>query len=124
MSITALLENLAIARSGATYLRYRDKLAKFDLIIIDEMGMRNLTATEAQDLCEIIEERSINKAQWSAPTQAFESHRRSSHVIPASVQRIVVAPKAGRRSFPHVDALDLLLPKPDLARVPVSRARL
>jgi hypothetical protein len=59
MSITALLENLAIARSGATYLRYRDKLAKFDLIIIDEMGMRNLTATEAQDLCEIIEERSI-----------------------------------------------------------------
>jgi DNA replication protein DnaC len=62
MSITRLLENLAIARSGATYLRYRDKLAKFDLIIIDEMGMRNFTATEAQDLCEIIEERSINKS--------------------------------------------------------------
>jgi DNA replication protein DnaC len=35
MNITRLLENLAIARSGATYLRYRDKLAKFDLIIID-----------------------------------------------------------------------------------------
>ena len=31
MSITALLENLAIARSSGTYLRYRDKLAKFDL---------------------------------------------------------------------------------------------
>jgi DNA replication protein DnaC len=62
MSITRLLENLAIARSGATYLRYRDKLARFDLIIIDEMGMRNFTATEAQDLCEIIEERSINKS--------------------------------------------------------------
>jgi DNA replication protein DnaC len=62
MNITRLLENLAIARSGATYLRYRDKLAKFDLIIIDEMGMRNFTATEAQDLCEIIEERSINKS--------------------------------------------------------------
>ena len=27
MSITALLENLTIARSGGTYLRYRDKLA-------------------------------------------------------------------------------------------------
>jgi DNA replication protein DnaC len=62
MNITRLLENLAIARSGATYLRYRDKLAKFDLIIIDEMGMRKFTATEAQDLCEIIEERSVNKS--------------------------------------------------------------
>ena len=62
MSITALQENLAIARSSGTYLRYRGKLAKFDLIIFDEMGMRKFTATEAQDLCEIIEERSINKS--------------------------------------------------------------
>ena len=35
---------------------------KFDLIIFDEMGMRKFTATEAQDLCEIIEERSIDKS--------------------------------------------------------------
>jgi DNA replication protein DnaC len=62
MSITALRENLAIARSSGTYLRYRAKLAKFDLIIFDEMGMRKFTATEAQDLCEIIEERSIDKS--------------------------------------------------------------
>jgi DNA replication protein DnaC len=44
------------------YLRYRDKLAKFDLIIFDEMGSRKLTATEAQDLCEILEERSSTKS--------------------------------------------------------------
>jgi DNA replication protein DnaC len=62
MSITALQENLAIARSSGNYLRYRAKLAKFDLIIFDEMGMRKFTATEAQDLCEIIEERSIDKS--------------------------------------------------------------
>ncbi len=30
--------------------------------IFDEMGMRKFTATEAQDLCEIIEERSIDKS--------------------------------------------------------------
>jgi DNA replication protein DnaC len=40
----------------------QEKLAKFDLIIFDEMGMRKFTATEAQDLCEIIEERSIDKS--------------------------------------------------------------
>ncbi len=62
MSITALQENLAIARSSGSYLRYRAKLAKFDLIIFDEMGMRKFTATEAQDLCEIIEERSVDKS--------------------------------------------------------------
>jgi DNA replication protein DnaC len=62
MSITALQEDLAIARSSGTYLRYRAKLAKFDLIIFDEMGMRKFTATEAQDLCEIIEERSIDRS--------------------------------------------------------------
>lgn len=61
-SITKWLENLHLARSSGTYLRYRDKLAKFDLIIFDEMGSRKLTATEAQDLCEILEERSSNKS--------------------------------------------------------------
>jgi DNA replication protein DnaC len=45
-----------------TYLWYRAKLAKFDLIIFDEMGMRKFTTTEAQDLSEIIEERSIDKS--------------------------------------------------------------
>ncbi len=35
MSITALQENLAIARSSGSYLRYHAKLAKFDLIIVD-----------------------------------------------------------------------------------------
>jgi DNA replication protein DnaC len=61
-SMTKWLENLNLARSSGTYLRYRDKLAKFDLIIFDEMGSRKLTATEAQDLCEILEERSIQKS--------------------------------------------------------------
>jgi DNA replication protein DnaC len=62
MTLTTWLENLALARSSGTYLRYRDKLAKPDLIIFDDMGMRKLSATEAQDLCEILEERSIGKS--------------------------------------------------------------
>lgn len=62
MSVTTWLENLALARSSGTYLRYRDKLAKPDLIIIDDFGMRKLSSTEAQDLCELLEERSISKS--------------------------------------------------------------
>lgn len=49
-------------------MRYRDKRAKFDLIIFDEMGMRKRNAIEAQELCEILEERAINKSI------AFTSH--------------------------------------------------
>ena len=85
MSITALQENLAIARSSGTYLRYRAKLAKFDLIIFDEMAMRKFTATEAQDLCEIIEERSIDKSidrfYFPTPRGPLErSHPRCRHL--------------------------------------------
>ena len=62
MNVTTWLENLALARSGGTYLRYREQLAKPDLLVLDDIGMRKLTATEAQDLCEILEERSIAKS--------------------------------------------------------------
>ncbi len=62
MNVTTWLENLALARSSGTYLRYREKLAKPDLLVLDDIGMRRLTATEAQDLCEILEERSLGKS--------------------------------------------------------------
>ncbi len=52
MTLTTWLENLALARSSGMYLRYRDRLAKPDLVILDDMGMRKLSSTEAQDLCE------------------------------------------------------------------------
>ena len=62
MTFTTWLENLALARSAGTYLKFRDKCAKPDAVILDDFGMRKLTATEAQDLCEILEERSIAKS--------------------------------------------------------------
>jgi DNA replication protein DnaC len=62
MTVTTWLENVALARSSGTYLRYRDKLAKPDILILDDMGMRKMSSLEAQDLCEILEERSINKS--------------------------------------------------------------
>jgi DNA replication protein DnaC len=62
MTFTTWLENLALARSAGTYLKFRDKLAKPDAVILDDFGMRKLTATEAQDLCELLEERSIDRS--------------------------------------------------------------
>jgi len=62
MTLTTWLENLALARSSGAYLRYRDKMTKPDLVIIDDFGLRKLSATEAQDLCELLEERSYSRS--------------------------------------------------------------
>lgn len=62
LTLTTWLENLALARSSGAYLRYRDRLAKPDVVIIDDFGLRKLSAIEAQDLCELLEARSINKS--------------------------------------------------------------
>jgi len=62
MTVTTWLENLQLARSSGSYLKFRDKLARPDILILDDFGMRKLTAMEAQDLCEILEERSIGKS--------------------------------------------------------------
>lgn len=57
MAVTDWLEHLALARSAGTYLKFRDKLVRPDLLVLDNFGMRKLTATEAQDLCEILDAR-------------------------------------------------------------------
>lgn len=62
MDITTWMENLALARSSGAYLKFREKLSRPDLLILDDFGMRKLSAMEAQDLCEILEERSVGKS--------------------------------------------------------------
>lgn len=62
MSVPTLLENQALARSTGAYLKFRDKLIKPDILILDDFGMRKFTTMEAQDLCEILEERSMGKS--------------------------------------------------------------
>jgi len=57
MSITQLNENIMLARSSNSYLRFKEKLDKTQLIIIDDFGLRKLNSLQAQDLCEIIEDR-------------------------------------------------------------------
>ena len=62
LSMSSLIENLLLSRSSSSYLKWRDKLTKPQLLIIDDFGLKKLTATEAHDLCEILEERSLEKS--------------------------------------------------------------
>lgn len=73
MDITTLNENLALARSSGNYLKFKDKITKPELLIIDDFGLRKLSSIEAQDFCEIIEARSINKSTIITTQLPFEN---------------------------------------------------
>ena len=62
MDITTLLENLTLARASNSYLKFKEKISRPELLIFDDFGLRKFSSVEAQDFCEIIEARSINKS--------------------------------------------------------------
>jgi len=62
LSTTTFLEQLMLARTTNSYLKLKERLTKPDLLILDDFGMRKFTAVEAEDLREILEERSYGKA--------------------------------------------------------------
>lgn len=62
MSISNLLEYQMLSRASGTYLKFRDKLIKPDVLILDDFGLRKFSAQEAHDLCELLEERISEKS--------------------------------------------------------------
>jgi DNA replication protein DnaC len=55
--ISVLIEKLIMSRTDNTYLKLRDRLIKFDLLIIDDIGLKKLQPEIVQDLHDILEER-------------------------------------------------------------------
>src|SRR3569833_1228238 len=51
MTFTTWLETLALARSAGTYLKFRDKCAKPDAVILEDFGSLKHTSTSAHSLC-------------------------------------------------------------------------
>ncbi len=62
LSASTFLEQQILARSTLGYLKFKEKLTKPDLLIIDDFGLRKFNPLEAEDLREILEERSYGKA--------------------------------------------------------------
>ena len=61
-SVTHWLEQQANARVLGSYLKFRDKMIRPNLLILDDFGMRKFTALEAEDFRDILEERSYGKS--------------------------------------------------------------
>lgn len=62
MSTTEFLENQALSRQCGSYLKFRERLTRPDMLLIDDLGMRKFTAQESEDLRDIIEQRSYGKS--------------------------------------------------------------
>lgn len=61
---TELFLMISEGRRLNRYLTTRKRLASFDILIVDDFGMRKLSSTEAQDLKELLELRSIAKSTF------------------------------------------------------------
>ena len=56
LSVTHWLEQLQEARISHTFLRFRDRMIRPDLLTLDDFGMKKFTAGEAEDFRELLEE--------------------------------------------------------------------
>lgn len=62
LSVSTLLEQLALARSSGSYLKWRDRLSRPELLVLDDFGLKKLNAEEAHDLAELLKERGTEKS--------------------------------------------------------------
>lgn len=56
--ISTLLAQIALVRADGSYLSWLKKMNRFQVLILDDLGLSALSALQAQELLEIIEERS------------------------------------------------------------------
>lgn len=59
IGISVLIEKLMMTRADGTYLKYRERLIKPDLLIIDDMGLKRLPPEIVIDLHDLLEERQL-----------------------------------------------------------------
>jgi DNA replication protein DnaC len=60
--MNTLLEKLAVVRAQGTYLNFLKRVAGADLVVLDDFGIKPLTAPQLQDLYDILDERAEGKS--------------------------------------------------------------
>jgi len=69
MRASTFLEELKLARSSGTYLRFKRRTTKPDIFIMDDFGMRKFNSQEAEAFCELLEDRSYGDKSTIITTQ-------------------------------------------------------
>ena len=55
--VSPLIAEIALVRADGTYLKWLKKLTRFQLLILDDLGLSSLTTPQAQEILEVVEER-------------------------------------------------------------------
>ena len=58
LRIAQLINEVALVRVEGTYIKWLKKISRFQLLVLDDLGLTALTTQQAQELLEVIEERS------------------------------------------------------------------
>ena len=97
--LSALLTELAISKGDGTYPGFMARLAKTELLILDDYGLTPLSALEARDLLEVIDERVSQDRRWCAP-DCRSSTGTGPSAIPPSLTPSSIAWSMERTSSP------------------------
>lgn len=62
MGMNLFIEKTLMSRSDGSFMRFREKLIRTDLLILDDLGIKKLPPTAVQDFYDILEERYQSKA--------------------------------------------------------------
>jgi len=75
--VSRLLGELTAARGDGTYPRLPSKLARTDLLVLDDWGLVPVSTAEARDLLEVIDDRAITRSALVASQLPLEPGTRS-----------------------------------------------
>jgi DNA replication protein DnaC len=87
-----LFDELTLARADGTYPRLLAKLARVDLLVIDDWGLVQVGDTERRDLLEVMEDRDGNRSTIMTsqlPVEAWHDHLGDPTVADAICDRLL-----------------------------------
>lgn len=87
-----LLEELALARADGTYTRLLGRLAKIDVLVIDDWGLSPLTDLQRRDILEVVEDRHGSRSTVLAsqlPVEKWHDYLGDPTIADAVLDRLV-----------------------------------
>ena len=90
--LSRLLADLGIAKADGSYPRLLARLAKTDLLLVDEWGLAPLTSADARELLEVIDDRCTTRSTLIAsqlPADAWHGTIPDPSLADAVLDRIV-----------------------------------
>lgn len=83
-----LLEELALARADGRYLKCLRALSKLDVLVLDDVGLHQITSTQQEDLFQLLDDR-IQKRSTIATSQLPVQHWHESMANPTIADAIL-----------------------------------